>query len=167
MSFRRRRGIAPVINSEKHEITWSNLAQDAGTATVTVPLVIAVAPSAVNLATEVPIGATVRSIFIEFNVSASATGTIKIYHWLVQKRMGGLAGSDPILYNQNAKKSIFKRGMEMIPNNVATVIKRVFVVRIPPRYRRMGQADQLIYAYKASTTDALNSCGIAIYKAFV
>ncbi len=57
-----------------------------------------------------------------------------------------------------------KRGMEMLPTNVATVFKRIFVVKIPRVYNRVGDTDQYTFQYIASSSQTINACGIAIYK---
>ncbi len=168
MAFRNRRRLQAPILTEKHEITWSNLIQDASTVK-NVPLIQGVeVPSAA--ADQVETGHKVNSIYIEFNLNGvdGATAPI-IFHWLVGKNPGNLIPFDPILYDQINKKFILKRGMEMLPeNNTASgdtiQTKRIFVVRIPPKLRRFDDTDVLRLYYRASSTSPVNFCGIAIYK---
>ncbi len=154
------------VNSEKHEITFSNLAADFGTADVAIEIVKAVSLSDVNLAIEVPVGATVKWIFFELNFAAQVTTNPKILHWMVVKRPFGSSIGTPSSYNQNSKRFVLKRGMEMLPSDVATVFKRIFVVKIPPRLRRMGDNDSIFLVMRASSTETINGCGFMIYKHF-
>ncbi len=151
------------VHSEKQEISWSNLAQNAST-TQNIPII---ATSENPTATgQVEIGSTVRSIFFEFNIAAENITEAKVLHWLIEKTPSLGTGSDPIVYDAANKKQILKRGMEMLPKDVSTVFKRVFIIRIPPRLRRFGDGDQLNFRYKSSSTTTINNCGIAIYKDF-
>ncbi len=154
------------VNSEKKEITWSNLSQDASS-TIEISLIKGVDPSAVNLATEVSAGSTVKWIYLEFNVSAETITNTKIFHWMVVKKPFGAAlGAAPNTYNNDFKRFILKRGMEMLPKDVGTVTKRIMVVKIPPRMRRFGQDDELFFSYIMSSSQTINCCGIGIFKRF-
>ncbi len=152
------------VHSEKNEQTWSNLAQNAGTQQ-NIDLAKAVKDPTADR--EVAIGATIRAIYFEFHFSAETLTNPKVIHWAVNKVPAGISvGIDPTLYDQTAKRFIFKRGMEMLPKASATVFKRIFVVRIPPRHSRMGDGDLLRFSYKCSSTETINACGIAIFKSF-
>ncbi len=152
--------------SDKHEITWSNLSQDAGTAVVNITLAKGVATADRDASTEVVSGARVNSIYLEFHFSAAQTGNVNVIHWQIGSRpeVGGL--SSPNTYYNDDRAYIFKRGMEMIPTNVSTVFKRIFVVRIPRVYHRIKMGQQIILSYQASSTQTINACGIAIYKSY-
>ncbi len=161
-----RRGFAlRPVDSEKKEITWSNLLQDASTTQVIV-LAEGTVPSATNAATEVTIGSTIKWIYFEFHFSPAQTGNANVIHWKVSKLPFGTVATVPSTYNQVDKRFILKRGMEMLPTNVSTVFKRIFVVKIPKRIARIGSADKIVFEYVASSTQQINACGIAIYKAF-
>ncbi len=162
MSSRRSLALRPV-HSEKEEITWSNLSQNAS-ATQTITIVDAV--NSPTTAGQVEIGATVRSIFFEINIAAETITNAKVVHWLVQINPQGLIGQTPSVYDSTGKSHILKRGMEMLPKDVGTVFKRIFVVRIPPRLRRMSDGTSIEFRYIASSTETINCCGIAIYKQF-
>ncbi len=165
MSFRSRRAMAlRPVKSTKHEITWSNLGQDAATSAVVIDLAIGVEPPDKNLGSEVSIGAKVRTIYFEFHFSAAQTGNVNVIHWIIGKEPFNTNISNPTVYQQTDRRFIFKRGMEMLPANVATVYKRIFVVRIPPKFNRIGDADKIFLKYQASSTQTINACGIAIYK---
>ncbi len=162
MAFRRGLSLRPV-KSEKEEITWSNLAQNNSTTT---EIVIAIGTDNPTTASQVEIGDTVKSVFFEFNIAAETITNPKVLHWLVEKIPSLGTGNDPSIYDAVNKKQILHRGMEMLPKDVATVFKRIFVVKIPPRLRRIGDGDKIVYRYKTSSTETINNCGIAIYKHF-
>ncbi len=159
-----RRNLRPV-DSEKHEITWSNLLQNASTVQDIV-LAEGLAPVSVNAANEVTAGSTINSIYFEFHFSAASTGAPNVIHWTIHKQPFGTSANNPNVYFGQDKRFIFKRGMEMLPVNVSTVFKRIFVVKIPPRFRRMGKNDRLTFSYISSASETINACGIAIYKRY-
>ncbi len=172
MSFRGRRalGLRPV-HSEKHEITWSNLSQNASTVQ-TIPIVTAVAGEPSTPA-EVQTGATVKGVYFETNLNGvDNSGVPQVFHWGVIK-VPSLAsfGQDPAIYDANYKRWYFKRGMEMLPevplDSGGTVqTKRIFFVRLPPKFRRFGEGDKLSLIYKSTSTSGISYCGFAIYKEF-
>ncbi len=163
MPFRRRNSMIRPVMSEKHETSWTNLAQDASSA---IKIIIAkgVAQGAVVVGTDVPIGSTIGAIFLEFHFSAQVTTNPKTINWQLVKEPFNTNPTSPALMNQDNKRFVFKRGMEMLPSDQSTVFKRIVVVKLPPRYRRMGQNDQVTFQYIASSTETINSCGIAIFK---
>lgn len=173
MALSRRAQRLRPVKSEKHEITWSNLAQNAST-TQTVEIVRGVqSPGAPD--EEVEIGDTVSSVYFEFNLNGvDNSGVAQVFHWIIMKNPSGeitLTNANPTLYNQKIKRHILKRGMEMLPGiplgSGGTVqTKRVFVVKIPPRLRRFGQDDKLDLHYRSSSASGINFCGIAIFKSF-
>ncbi len=157
----------PIIVSQKHENSWSNIAQDAF---VVRKITIAKSTQYSDLGTatpeEVAIGSRVGAIYLEFHFSAETITNTKVIHWQVVKEPFNTNPTDPSLYNQDNKRFIFKRGMEMLPKDVATVFKRIVVVRIPPKFRRMGQNDQITFQYQCSLTETINACGISIFKEY-
>ncbi len=163
MPYGRRRNNLRPINSIKHEVTWSDLAIDASSAVVK-DIAVGVEPPDKNAATEVEIGATVNSIYFEFHFSAQVITNPKVIHWTIGKEPFGTNLSGPSTYEAIDRRFIFKRGMEMLPKDVGTVFKRIFVVRIPPKFRRIGDQDKLFFKYIASSTETVNACGFAIYK---
>ncbi len=162
MGFRRSLQLRPV-KSEKEEITASLLAADRSSNLVSI---LATAVDSPTVAGQVEIGDTVRSIFIEFNVSAQTTTNPKVFHWCVEKVPAGGTATVPSLYDNNNKKQILHRGMEMLPADTSTVFKRIFVVRIPPRLRRMGDGDVISLNVIATSAETINYCFFAIYKHF-
>ncbi len=157
------RRFAP-MQSDKHEVTWSNLSQDAGTAPINVTLSTAVATADKNTSVEVGIGSKISSIYFEFHFSTASTGNVNVVHWEIFAFPEGLTEPPPNLYYQKNRSYIMKRGMEMLPVNVSTVFKRIFVVKIPKIYQRQKDGMKIRLKYQASSTEAINACGIAIYK---
>ncbi len=171
MHYSRRAMSLRPVKSEKHEITWSNLGQNASTKQ-TVVLVKGVAGEPTS-ADQVETGSTVKSLFIEFNLNGvDNSGVVQVFHWYVWKNPSGVITSPtPSTYDTNLKRHILKRGMEMLPEiplgSGGTVqTKRVFVVKIPPRMRRIGEGDELQLVYISTSSSGINFCGISIYKEF-
>ncbi len=160
-----RRGMRPVIKSDKHEITWSSLGQNAST-TQNIVLLVGTPSADKDASTEVEVGSRVNYVYFEFHFSAAQTSNANVIHWQVSVDYTGQ--TDPIanLYYGAQRSQIMKRGMEMLPVNVATVFKRIFVVKIPPRFRRIPESTSIKFRYQASSTQTINACGIAIYKEF-
>ncbi len=155
-----------IINSQKHENTWSNLGQNASAGII---INIASATQRGDIDTtnpnEVSIGSRIPSIYFEFHFSPAQTANVNVVHWKVEVN-ANIAPTLPNTYNQNDKSFIIKRGMEMLPVNVATVFKRIFVVRIPKKYQRMIQGSAIQFRYIASSSQTLNTCGITIFKEY-
>ncbi len=158
-----RRRYSP-IQSDKHEISWTNLSQDASTVQ-TITLATGVLAASKNLNTEVLIGTKIYSCYFEFHFSPEATTSAKTVNWKVEKIRTGQTATSPAIMYQDDRRQILKRGMEMLPRDQATVFKRVFVVRIPRSYSNFQQGDVLQFSYIVSSSETINACGIAIYKA--
>ncbi len=158
--------IRPMVNSDKHEITWSNLGQDAGTAPITIVLSTAVQMASKNTTSEVVIGAKIKWVYFEFHFSPAQTGNANVIHWKVQAVPTNQTPSSPSVYGQTDRAYTLKRGMEMLPVNVSTVFKRIFVVKVPKIYQRQKQDFDLQFIYQASSTQTINACGFSVYKEF-
>ncbi len=159
------------VKSEKHEITWSNLAQNASTIK---EVVFAQALANPSLAIDVDVGCTIKGFYVEFNLNGvdNSSGA-QVFHWSIMKSPAGdpTFDIDPATYNTTRKRFIFKRGMEMLPDiplgSGGTVqTKRIFFVALPPRFRRMGDGDQVKLLYKSTSASGVNFCGITIFKEF-
>ncbi len=164
MPFRRR--LQAPIKTDKHEVTFSFLAADFGASIVTVPLAIGVPSADKDGPTECEIGSRVNAIYIEFNCAAETITNPKILHWTVQGGPEGSTIENPAVYYQQNRAQILKRGMEMLPKDVGTVYKRIFLVRIPKKIRRITENGFINLLFRASSTESLNVCGFAIYKEF-
>ncbi len=166
VAFKRALGLRPV-HSDKKENTWSNLAQNASTVQ-NIQLVNGVTPSSANTSVEVIEGSTVNTLYFEFHFSAQVTTNPKVIHWKIEKTFSGtIPASVPSTYYQIDRSKIFKRGMEMLPADQSTVFKRIFVVRLPRAYRRIGFGERIYFSYICSSTETINACGIEIHKALL
>ncbi len=163
MPFRQSLRLRPV-KSEKEELTWSFLAADLGT--VRKDVVIAKAVDSPTAAGQVEVGDTIKSFYIEFNVSAETITNTKVIHWMFYKLSAGQSGFNPNTYDDPQKRTIHKRGMEMVPKSVNTIIKRIFTIRVPSKISRMGDGDQWILSLIVSSTESINWCGIGIFRHF-
>ncbi len=153
----------PIIQSDKHEVTWTNISQNAGT-TQGITLSLAVQPAAKNISTEVAIGSKIFGIYLEFHFSAAETGVVKVIHWKVEVIPPNTTVSIANSYYQTDRAYVIQRGMEMLPVNVATVYKRIVFVRIPRIYQRQKEGQVISFRYQSSSAELINACGIAIYK---
>lgn len=161
MPFRRRR--SNPIKTDKHEITWSNLGQNASTVqTVTLAKTVDVADK--DAASDTSVGSHVRSIYFEFHFSPEVITSSKVIHWQIVGYQAGQTIGVPSLYYQDERAIIFKRGMEMLVKDVGTVYKRIFVVKVPRKFQRQVKNLSLFFRYICSSTETINACGIAIYK---
>lgn len=157
------------VQSEKHEITWSNLAQDFATTPLEVVLVEGKTLGATSADNEVQIGAQVRGIYLEFNIGVNTVTSAKVVHWKVAKKPFATTISAANTYHQADKRFIFRRGMEMFnpgASSAGILFKRIIYVPIPPRYRRIGDGDEIVLMLEASSTETMSCCGFAIYKHF-
>ncbi len=152
------------VNSEKVEVSWSNLAQDASAAKSVLLALAKKVPTATS--TDVKTGTTIKWLYFEFNVNAETLTTTKIFHWLIEKNPFGQGASTPSAYNADNKRFVIKRGMEMLVKDNQSLIKRIFVVPIPKKMQRMGDNDSWNFRYIVSSTQTINTCGIVIYRKY-
>ncbi len=157
-----RRKFAP-LQSNKHEVTFSHLAQDSST-TQTVALATGTDSADKDNSTEVGIGSHIRWIFCELNFSAETITVVKTVHWCFRFVPAGQTPSGASQLFGTDRAFVMKRGMEMLPKDVNTVFKRVFVLKIPKRYQRITDAGQIQFTYIASSANTMNACGIFVYK---
>ncbi len=167
-SFRRAMSLRPVT-SLKHEITWTNLVENASTDKFVTLIEAIESPISAN---HVDIGSIVKSIYVEFNLNGvDNSGSSQVFHWTIMKLPAGLTRPSANVYQSDQKKFILKRGMEMLPEiplgSGGTVqTKRVFVVKIPARLRRFDDGDTFTLSYISTSASAINFCGVAIFKEF-
>ncbi len=159
--------VRPMVNSQKHENTWSFLAQNASSQK-NIDIVKATDRGVIDTANpaEVAIGSKIKWIYFEFHFSAEVTGNTNVVHWKIEIQKAGSAATDPNTYNQIDKSFIIKRGMEMLPKAVSTVFKRIFVVKIPRNYQRQSAGMLIKFRYITSSTDTINTCGVTIFKEY-
>ncbi len=159
MPFRR----GPPVKRDKHEITWSNLIQNASTKQQIV-LANTVDVGAKAGPTDTAVGSHVRGIYLEFHFSAESIANAKVIHWTVEVLPPGQVGTQPNSYYLDQRSFVIQRGMEMLPRELGTVFKKIIFVKIPKLYQRRKQGDFITFSYISSSTDTINACGIAIYK---
>lgn len=159
---RRLRNAAP-IQSEKHEVVWANLSQDAST-TVVIQILKGQTPLNVSAGNEEVIGATVKWIYLEFQFSAETITTTKIIHWMLAREPAGKIILVPSQYYDADKRYVVKRGMEMLPKNVNHIVKRIIAVRIPRHLQRLGRDDNWVFKYVATSAETINACGFSICR---
>ncbi len=171
MPYSRRATSLRPVKTEKHENSWSFLVHNASaTQNVTLSNAVAGEPST-NV--DIETGSHIKSIYIEFNLNGvDNSGSAQVFHWYIWKNpSNGLTIIDPATYDSSRKRFILKRGMEMLPEiplgSGGTVqTKRVFVVKIPKVYQRMGEGDRMQLIYKSTSSSNINFCGISIFKEF-
>ena len=163
--YRRRQQAKAPLKSDKHEVTWSSLGQNAST-TQSVVLAVGVASADKDSSSEVEVGAHIRNVYIEFNVSAETITSTKVFHWWLKYDYSGQTDENPNSYYQAQRSQVLKRGMEMLVKDVSTQTKRIISVRIPPKFSRMTMSTGLKFQYIASSSESINVCGFAIYKEF-
>ncbi len=170
MPLRRQMSLRPV-KSEKHEVTWSNLGENASTTKTVILIDAKTDPTATG--NQIEAQSQIKSIYVETNLNGvDNSGTVQIFHWMIYKNPANLFGvQDPAVYDTSTKRFILKRGMEMLPEipigSGGTVqTKRIFVVKIPRHLHRFGENDTLILSYKSTSASGINFCGIAIFKEF-
>ncbi len=161
MPFSRRR-VSP-IKSNKHEVTFSHLAQDSSS-NQTVVLATGTDPANKDNSTEVGIGSHIYWLFCEFNFSAEVVTVVKTVHWTIRYVPPGQTPSSSSQLFGIDRSFVIRRGMEMLPKDLSVVYKRVFAIKIPNRYSRIQDSAQLQFTYVVSSSNATNACGIFVYK---
>ncbi len=152
----------PLI-SNKHEITWSNLAQNAsGIQNITISQGKASADT--DIAQDVTVGHKLGAIYFEIHFAAETVTNPKVIHWTVELIRAGQTSPVPSLYFQDTRSQILHRGMEMLPKDVSTVFKRIFVVKVPRTFQRTKMNQTISFRYISSSAETINACGFAIYK---
>ncbi len=151
------------IQSEKHEVSWSNLAQDASSV-IPIQICKGQTPLNVSVGNEDVIGVSIRWFYFEFQFSAETITNTKIIHWQFVRRPADNVVGIPSTYYTADKRFIIKRGMEMLPKDVNHVIKRVFSIKVPKHLQRLGRDDVWEFQYIATSAETINSCGFAIYR---
>ncbi len=151
------------LKTEKHEVTWSFLAQNAS-AQQSIEISKGVNLANKDTGTEVGIGSHIPWIYFELNIAAQVITNPKVFHWQISSVPVGGINSSPSTYFNLDRAQIIKRGMEMLPSDVGTVFKRIFTVKIPKIYQRVKDDQKIILSYICSSTETINFCGFAIYK---
>ncbi len=120
--------------------------------------------SAKDNTAEVSIGCHIKWLYCEINFAAQVITNPKTVNWTIRMVMPGQSPSVPTQLYAIDRSYVLKRGMEMLPKDVGTVYKRMFVVKIPRVYQRMKEGQKLEFEYVASSSETMNTCGIFIFK---
>ncbi len=152
-----------MVKLDKHEITWSNLSQNAS-GTTTVTLVKGVQVGSKDTSVECAVGSHVKRLYMEFHFGAEDITVAKVIHWELISIPTGLTVGAPSTYYNASRARIFQRGMEMLPKDVGTVYKRIISVKVPKVYQRIQENATLNFRYVSTSATTINACGIAIYK---
>ncbi len=157
-----RRSLA-IVKRDKHEVTWSNLSQNASTKQQIV-LANTVDVGAKDGPTECAVGSHIKGLYLEFHFNAEDISNPKVIHWSLEVLPPGQVGTIPSSYYLDQRSFIIQRGMEMLPKDTGTVFKRIIFVKMPKLYQRRKQGDFIVFNYICTSTQVINACGICIYK---
>ncbi len=168
MVFRRRRSTKLVIDSDKHEVRYSNLLEAGGTVR---KVVIATAKNTedISLDTDVKTGSLIKAIFFENNWNFEGNITA-VVDWNIVKIKQGQpdSGFNPGIPNQISRSQTFLWGMEMPSGiNNSSSVKRIGTLLIPKGKQRMSEGDVWALMYLTTTgAGGSDSCGHFIYKEY-
>ncbi len=168
MVFRRGKLAKVVIDSDKHEVRYSNLLE-AGAVLRTV--VIADGKNVEDITSDVHVktGSLIKAIFFELNFNVEGNITTLV-DWQINKlRAGQATGTfDPAIPNQNNRSQTFLWGMEMPAGiNNSGSVKRIGTLLIPKGKQRMAEGDTWFLQYRyAASGNIADSCGHFIYKEY-
>ena len=157
------------INSVKHVIdTSGSLVMNVNSTNPVATAVVAPTSSGLD---QVPIGCTISSVFISLYVLGSSGSGSGLIDWYIRKNPGGTqtGGDQPIPGSTGSsalRRFIFheEKGLAATQDGTPMVFKGV--IKIPPRFRRMGEDDELQVVIRSSVAD-LEFCFKAIYKHYI
>ncbi len=158
--FRRNRAIQ---KTDKHEVTFTQLSEDASAGT-TIVIAQGVDVGAKTGSFDVAVGSHIPWVYCEFNFSAETITNAKTVHWTVRILPPTAVASGANTLYADDRSYVIKRGMDMLVKDISVVYKHMFSVKIPKVYQRMKQGMDILFQYKASSTQTMNSCGIFVYK---
>ncbi len=153
-----------LTKTDKHEVTFTRLVADESSPGANINILTAVQVADKDASTEVSVGSHVKWVFVELNFSAEGTAVTKTVQWTIRMVMPGQTASLPTQFYAIDRSYVLKRGMEMLVKDTSTLIKRVFVVKIPRIYQRMKEGQVLELEYISSSTNTQNTCGVFIYR---
>jgi len=153
----------PPVKLDKHETTFTDLVVDAST-TRNTNIYTGVDVGAKTATQDVAVGSHVRWLYCEINFGAQVITNPKTVHWTIRIVAPGQVASIPTQFYSTDRSYVLKRGMEMLPKDVGTVYKRIFVVKIPKGYQRVKQGQVLEFEYVSSSSETMNACGIFIFR---
>ncbi len=165
----RRMGYKTPINSIKHVIDVSG-GTTGGTQSA-IELIQATRNPELTSPTNVNVGSTVGSIFISVFVLGTTGGSSGLVDWFFWKNAGNVFAvaniPDPGNTGINSlRRFIFheEKGLAATQDGTPMVFKGV--IKIPPRFRRMGENDKLEIRLLTETGFDAQFCVKAIYKEY-
>ncbi len=169
MVFRRRSGKGNIIDSDKHEVRYSDLLANGGSIKT---ILIAEAKNVENfsLDTDVKTGSVIKAIFFENNYNTEGNITA-IFDWQIVKWRAGQTAvllMDPAIPNGPSRSQKFLWGMEMPAGiNNSSAVKRIGTLLIPKGKQRMAEGDKWELNYRSSAgVGQEDACGHFIYKEY-
>ncbi len=160
--------VRPQVHSEKHYVQFSLDTTASGVAESKTPI-SAVAIVDKNAVGEVREGCIIKAIYIDFWVSADSTtpSTAIVAVEKISGDMTGLqAGTIAALGLYTNKKNVFQVFQGLLPASGANPIPALRGwIKIPKSKQRFGLGDKLTINI-FSQTEALESCGFAVYKEY-
>ncbi len=169
MVFRRRGTNKVVIDSQKHEVRYSDLLASGGSVKQQI-IALAKDPQDVTNINDVKTGSVIKAIFFElnWNFEGNITGVVD---WCIVKLRTGqtvVADVDPAIPGQPTRSQVFLWGMEMPAGiNNSSAIKRIGTLLIPKGKQRMSEGDHWALAYRTSAgAGQEDACGHFIYKEY-
>ncbi len=169
MGFRRRSS-KMVIDSQKHEIRYSNLLES-GAAVTSVTIALAKDPSDVasGTPTNVKTGSVIKAIFFELNWNVEGNITTVI-DWALCKLKVDQSVTDfnPSIPNLPNRSQKFLWGMEMPAGiNNSSSVKRIGTLLIPKGKQRMSEGDKWVLVYFTTASGNItDACGHFIFKEY-
>ncbi len=158
-----------VIDTDKHEVRYSNLLEAGGAVR---NVVIAQGKNVEDFSSDidVKVGSVIKAIFFEMNWNVEGNIT-SIIDWSLVKSRSGQSGTtdfDPAVPNTPQRSQKFLWGMEMPSGiNNSSSIKRIGTLLIPKGKQKMHEGDFWLLTYRYSAAGNIaDSCGHFIYKEY-
>ncbi len=159
----------PIITSSKH-LVQTSLAAIAAGAVTSITIAAGVSVNAVNLATEVRDGASLKAVYLELWLRGSDDAAGSTFVYIFEKVSGDTTPPSTTdmgnLHAYHNKKNILftSMGLSNDDSSVATPIVRNWI-KIPKGKQRFGLDDRLKF-HIFSQTGTTDICGISIYKEY-
>ncbi len=168
--FRGRSNKGSIIDSDKHEVRFSNLLETGATFRA-VEIAFGVETETISTDTHVKTGSLIKAIHFEvnFNIEGNVTS---LYDWAIIKVPSGVVISatnyNPAVPNLKTRSHKFLWGMEMPAGiNNSSAVKRIGTLLIPKGKQRMAEGDSWQFVYfLAAAGDIADVCGHFIYKEY-
>ncbi len=168
--FRRASSKGTIIDSDKHEVRFSNLLETGATFRA-VEIAFGVNVESISSDTHVKTGALIKAINFEINFNIEGNVT-SLYDWAIIKVPTGVTinatNYNPAVPNLPTRSHKFLWGMEMPAGiNNSSAVKRIGTLLIPKGKQRIAEGDSWQFVYfLAAAGDIADVCGHFIYKEY-